>query len=330
MSLAALNIPGLIASAGAAALAALPIAEQLVAADAIEWTTVRAATAIAYTVQIVAVSVPGRIDGEVAKAIEDERKGSASKSTASKEGKNLSPGNGRTLVAPAGWAFAIWGPIFLGEFVFVASQAAIPADDPLVPLLKKTAVPFIFAHTFQSLWCAAFRRKYSGNLQYISFAMLSATAFFLSKAHAAFASASSSYGFATYLKLFLPISMHCGWTVAASLVNLNGAFSMLDSSSPRAIAWLGHISVAAATAIGVAVTTTRSAPVFGGVITWALLAVADGMKQRLEWAKKTDATEKNIHGATTQRWLSLAGGLVTGLTVIALTAKTMMSNKDKK
>jgi len=273
------------------------------------------------------VSIPGRIDGEVAKAIEDERKGGPddSATTATDEGKKLAPRNGRTLVAPSGWAFAIWGPIFLGELVFVASQAAVSADDPLVPLLRKTAVPFSFAHVFQSLWCAAFRKKYTGNLMYISFGMLSATAYSLSRAHAAYTSESSTYGFATYARMFLPISMHCGWTVAASLVNLNGAFSMKDSASPKAIALLGHVSVVAAAAAGVVVTTARSAPVFGGVVSWALLAVADGMKQRLAKAKKDgDMDASNLVGAATQRRLCLIGAAASGVAVIVATAKSFL------
>ena len=210
------------------------------------------------------------------------------------------------------------------------SQATITSDDPLVPLLRKTAGPFTFAHIFQSLWCAAFRKKYSGNLMYISFGMLSATAFSLSKAHAAYSSESSTYSFATYAKLFLPISMHCGWTVAASLVNLNGAFSMKEPSSPKAIALLGHVSVVAAAVVGVVITTTRKAPVFGGVVSWALLAVADGMKQRLAKAKKEDNMDaSNLVGAATQRMLCLLGAAASGAAVIVSTAKIFLQGKSK-
>ena len=116
--------------------------------------------------------------------------------------------------------------------------------------------------------------------------------------------------------------------MAASIVNLNGAFSMKESSSPRAIAWLGHTSVVAASAVGVAVTTMRSAPVFGGVISWALLAVADGMKQRIEKAKKNDDMKAtNLIGAATQRKLSLLGAAVSGVAVILTTAKRFLSPK---
>jgi len=323
MSLAAsLNQPAAVAAAGAGAFILLPFVEELATKGVFTWAQLKGAAAAAYALQVVCVSLPGRIDGEMAKEMANED------SILGEEAKNLSTRNGKTLVAPAGWAFAIWGPIFMGELVSVISQLSITADDPMVPLLRKTSVPFAFAHIFQSLWCAAFRRKYSGNLMYISFGMLASTAFSLSKAHAAYAAESPTYSGGTYAKLFWSMSLHTGWTVAASIVNLNGAFSMKESSSPRAIAWLGHASVVAASAVGVAVTTMRSAPVFGGVISWALLAVADGMKQRIEKAKKNDDMKAtNLIGAATQRKLSLLGAAVSGVAVILTTAKRFLSPK---
>lgn len=325
ISLAALNQPAAVAAAGTGAFILLPFVEDLAAKGVFTWAQLKGAAAAAYALQVVCVSIPGRIDGEMAKELQDEND-----SVVGDEAKKLSSRNGRTLVAPAGWAFAIWGPIFMGELVSVISQLSIPADDPLVPLLRKTSVPFAFAHIFQSLWCAAFRRKYSGNLMYISFGMLASTAYSLSMAHAAFAAESSTYSGGTYAKLFLSLSLHTGWTVAASIVNLNGAFSMKESSGPRAIALLGHASVVAATAVGVAVTTMRSAPVFGGVISWALLAVADGMKQRIEKAKKKDdMNASNLIGAANQRKLSLLGAAVSGVAVLVTTAKMFLLPKVK-
>ena len=336
MSLAALNQPAAVAAAGAGAFILLPFVEEIAAKGVFTWAQLKGAAAAAYALQVVCVSIPGRIDGEMAKDLQDEKRRadgkevSTNKDSAGEEAKKLSSRNGKTLVAPAGWAFAIWGPIFVGELVSVISQLSIPADDTLVPLLRKTAVPFAFAHIFQSLWCAAFRRIYSGNLMYISFAMLASTAYSLSKAHAAFAAESSSYSGGTYAKLFFSMSLHTGWTVAASIVNLNGAFSMKESSSPRNIAFLGHASVVAATAVGVAVTTMRSAPVFGGVISWALLAVADGMKQRIEKAKKNDdMNASNLTGAAMQRKLSLLGAAVSGVAVIVTTANMYLLPKVK-
>ena len=54
----------------------LPFAERLVEGYIFSWTQIKAAAAAAYLVQVIAVSVTGRIDAEVAKDTVDEQKGS--------------------------------------------------------------------------------------------------------------------------------------------------------------------------------------------------------------------------------------------------------------
>lgn len=105
MSLSELNQPAAVATVGTGALILLHFAEHLVSHGVFSWAQLKAASAAAYCIQVVAVSAPGRIDGEVAKAIADEKKGGAGISpTITDEGMQLAPRNGRTLVAPSGWA----------------------------------------------------------------------------------------------------------------------------------------------------------------------------------------------------------------------------------
>lgn len=312
MSLSALNYPPLVASAGAALGLGLPAMERVISTS--PWAVVRLATLASFGLNFIAVSRPGRLDGEAA----------------AEDGK-LSPRNGRTLVAPAGWAFAIWGPIFLGEFIHVTAQLFVPETSAMVPLLKKMAGPFIGAQLFQTLWCAAFRPKYKGYLMYISSAFLGATAYSLSKAHTIFTKDfDGSYSAVTYGIHLLPIALHFGWITAASLVNLNGAFAMMEKSTSKMIALIGHASIVGATALGTYMTLTKSAPVYGGVISWALLAVADSMKQRLEAAEQEQAAKKKdkkgnppgLYGAKTQLTLSRVGAFVcTGASVLATGSK---------
>ena len=47
---------------------------------------------------------------------------------------------------------------------------------------------------------------------------------------------------------FVPLTMHFGWTTAATLVNLNGSIAMGTSNSDTAVVGVGHASVIAATA----------------------------------------------------------------------------------
>lgn len=164
-------------------------------------------------------------------------------------------------------------------------------------------MPFAFAHLFQTLWCASFRPTFFARpwSKWISVVALGNTAWSLFRAHAA-ARAVDPTG-AAYLVGALPLSLHLGWTTAATLVNLNGAVasSPPDVVSDAVVTAVGHASVAAATAIGVAAGVVLGAPVVSGVLSWALFAVADGTKQR---KVKTAAVER-------QRTLSLIGAFST-------------------
>jgi hypothetical protein len=206
-------------------------------------------------------------------------------------------------------AFSIWGPIFVGELVLVTAQLLVGPNDSMAPFLKSASVPFMAANLFQSLWCAAFRPKYKGRWMAVSFASLVSTAFSLSKVHNA---ALGLIGW-DYVIYGLPTSLHFGWVTAASLVNLNGAVAMQKEVSASTVAWVGHLSVVTATVLGILVTVSRQAPVYGGVICWALTAVADGMAKRVMATKNdTDQQKVGVRGAKLQHRLSQIGAILTG------------------
>jgi hypothetical protein len=232
---------------------------------------------------------------------------------------------GRSLVAPAGWAFVIWAPIFIGEMIMVTSQLALPESSSVAPIIKQLTGPYVAAQLFQTLWAASFRPKYQGMWRFVSAMNLSGTAYSLSFCHAVYTQSDhQSYSNGQYVLYFLPLSLHFGWTTAASLVNINGMVAMGDVSS-KTVAWFGHGSVVAATVLGVWVTTTRSAPVYGGVIAWALAAVASGMKTRIHETVKEDQDRVGVYGAKTQRILCVAGAVISAgvsiLTAVSLRSK---------
>ena len=215
MSLAALNSPLLLTLSGAGALAGLPTLETAIQSGAISFLTVKTANALLFALNLYAVQQPGRLDGKLQ---EDMIK-------AKKSGKEplFYDDRGRTLVSPSGWAFSIWGVIFLGELVFCSSSFLVEESSPVAQVIKNASGGFMMGQVFQILWTASFRPKYKGRLMYISAAMLSGIAWSLSRAHAGFAlDTASSYGMGQYLLYFFPMSLHFGWTMAASLVNLNG------------------------------------------------------------------------------------------------------------
>jgi len=181
-------------------------------------------------------------------------------------------------------AFIIWAPIYFGELVMVTSQFFFPETSAVSSIIQQISVPFTFANIFQSLWCASFRPKYRGKYSFISAAMLTIIAYSLSKAHVIYASSPHAITKSQYCLLFLPLSLHYGWTTAATLVNWNGSVAKQDPahiSTPRIMAGLGHFSAAVATLLGSYITIRQKSPVYGAVIAWALAAVSDGMRKRL-------------------------------------------------
>ena len=319
MSLRNLNSPPLVAMAGATLTVGLPMLEAALSSSS-SLTLLKSLNAAAFATNVIAVSVPGRLDGPQDQQMREGNlnpsKPNATKESidedsplVGKEDKDTSAyslNRSRTLVNPSGWAFSIWGPIYLGEAAFVATQF-LASDAATSALLPQITAPFVAANLFQSLWCASFRPSYGeGWKKYISAAMLGGTAYSLSLVHSAGATVADP----TMLShLLLPITMHFGWTSAATLVNLNGSLASDQSASPRSLIALGNSSAVIATALGVGVTVSQSAPAYGLTLAWALAACADGMSKRIPCQNAVEE-ETLAKGAVVQKNLCWAGSMV--------------------
>mmetsp|Transcript_17667 Transcript_17667/g.38189 ORF Transcript_17667/g.38189 Transcript_17667/m.38189 type:complete len:331 (-) Transcript_17667:1279-2271(-) len=316
MSLRNLNSPPVVAIAGAAISIGLPMLEAALSSSA-SLSLLKSLNVVAFATNVIAVSVPGRLDGQLDEKMRagelDPTKpnATASKSedsplVAGKEKSSVYTLNlSRTLINPSGWAFAIWGPIYLGEASFVAAQL-FASDAATLALLPHITAPFVAANLFQSLWCASFRPSYGeGWKKYISVAMLAGTGYSLSLVHSA-GSAVMAADPSSLSYLLLPMTVHFGWVSAATLVNLNGALASDESASPRSLIALGNSSALAATALGVGLTVSQSAPAYGLTLAWALAACADGMTKRIPSQSATEE-ETLAKAAGVQKNLCWAG-----------------------
>jgi hypothetical protein len=203
--LASLNKPPIVVAAGAVIAAGFPLV------PALSVGVLQVANVLAFATNVYAVSVPGRMDGDQERKM---RQGDLNP-TPTLESTTLLPGEQRhrdeneneplgvslrerTLVRPAGWAFAIWAPIYLGEATFCVAQFVDASN--LAAVLPQASVPFVAANLLQSLWCASFRASYNeGSWQkYVSCATLGGTAYAL------------SYIPTELSWFFLPMAMHFG------------------------------------------------------------------------------------------------------------------------
>ena len=87
------------------------------------------------------------------------------------------------LFTPSGWAFAIWGPIFLGEWLMMLYLTNVPS----AATLGAAAAPgWCAATAAQVAWCAAFRPSVCGpSMLWVPAALLAATGVGLGVAHRA-------------------------------------------------------------------------------------------------------------------------------------------------
>mmetsp|Transcript_8232 Transcript_8232/g.20062 ORF Transcript_8232/g.20062 Transcript_8232/m.20062 type:complete len:322 (+) Transcript_8232:106-1071(+) len=309
--LSALNSPSLVSAAGVAVALGFPYYASLAQSSSL--VALSAANVAAFALNVFAVSVPGRMDGEVARKMAEDVS-----ARGADDGKPLDADTGvytllrgRSLVAPSGWAFAIWGAIYLGEVAFVGVQC-FPSS-ALADVLPEITAPFVAANIFQSLWCASFRSKYSsGWYKYVSAGMLVGTVAMLSKVAMVGSTSAVPH-------IFIPLTMHFGWTTAATLVNLNGSLAMDENISDLAVIAAGHASAAVGTALGTGLAVAHSMPAYALTLAWALAACADGMKTRQ--APSSDGPRVRLErGASVQRALCSMGAASCALAagVIAL------------
>jgi len=177
-----------------------------------------------YALCYYAVMQPGRIDGQASQ--------SASKDSKAPDIQDYTRRN--SLVTPSNWAFAIWAFIFLGELLFVTSSSKlIQQDSPIAPLFRAVPASFIMAQLYQTFWTQAFRPNFRGNLLCLSSAFCHRVS--LSRAYRLFISASLLIKQYQYLLYFFPMTLHFGWTTAASLVNWNGNVATNEKASLRAL-----------------------------------------------------------------------------------------------
>jgi hypothetical protein len=97
-----------------------------------------------------------------------------------------------------------------------------------------------------------------------------------------------------------------GWTTAATLVNVNGSMAMSRNISETSIVAAGHASALLATLLGVGLTVMELAtPAYGLTISWALAAVASGVK--VEEQNGGDRSPTMQTGARVQQTLCWVG-----------------------
>ncbi|CAJ1353033.1 unnamed protein product [Effrenium voratum] len=172
-----------------------------------------------------------------------------------------------TLITPSGYAFSIWGLIFLGEGVFAVAQ--------MFPKFSSSAVvdavtPFwLSACTFQIGWTIFFAQEL------MLLALICMLAILVSLLGAILrADLLQEVSCAEYGLLRAPFSLHCGWIIAASALNIN-VLADFYKAAPEILLMLAILCLSAISVLVAlfAFAVPKADPLIGLVACWALLAI---------------------------------------------------------
>lgn len=174
----------------------------------------------------------------------------------------------RTLITPSGWAFAIWGPLFLGSAIFAIWQALPGQRNSL--LLNRIAWPAAIALAAQGVW-ATYTQFY--NLTAISaIIILVSLVGLLVCLRAMVQQPQLTTGERWFAALVL--SALAAWLTAASIVNVSATLVYYGVGGGFAYPLAAAVMVAIGGLIaGIAVNRTRGNPWYALVFCWALLAI---------------------------------------------------------
>mmetsp|Transcript_56783 Transcript_56783/g.122745 ORF Transcript_56783/g.122745 Transcript_56783/m.122745 type:complete len:303 (-) Transcript_56783:78-986(-) len=172
----------------------------------------------------------------------------------------------QTLVSPAGWAFSIWGPIFIWEGVFAVAQMFPRFRNS--PMALAVAPWWWSACFFQIAWTMFFAQEIIPVSLVCMFGILG------SLLGLALWTDGQEATCAEIGLLRAPFSLHLGWIIVASILNVN-VQADANSAPPEQMLALAILSVVAVCVIAAnfAGSVRSPDPIICLVATWAFLGI---------------------------------------------------------
>lgn len=162
---------------------------------------------LGYAVFFAANLIPGRLDSKLGRPKREDLR----------------------FFTPAGFTFAVWAPIFLGELLMSVS-VLVPATLATSGSgwLQDMAPSYAAASMYQAMWCLAFR-EWALQYQWVPASLLTLAAVALYRAHFHIA---TSYAAGTgtiwgLLACRIPVALHFAWITAAAALSWNGQLAAM-------------------------------------------------------------------------------------------------------
>jgi hypothetical protein len=225
------------------------------------------------------------------------------------------------LIQPAGWAFSIWGPIYIAEILYVL---AVLFYDP--EKLLPSSNLFFYAFNAMNLLQVAWEVAFSQESITLSAVILVSTIPVLLAAFAAYLQHGAwrrkdckSYISASISGLFLfCLGLHAGWVTVAGHLNINIAAVANKASLAEQIAYANMSIISVLIVIGIFCAWFR-APMPALSVSWAFLAIATNPK-----SQSGDVVDgyKRTAAAVAILVLSFAGAVFVGQALMKPAAKS--------
>lgn len=175
------------------------------------------------------------------------------------------------LFAPADFAFLIWPLIYVGEVILTILVVNYSSS---TTVLFEAITPFwALANLAQVLWCLTFRRNCPLIVSTIALFVAVAA---LDKVHSELTTHLMNFSFEPKWRIVamrFPISLHLGWLMAASLLNLNILIGTLEAHVCVQVS-CAFVSIILSLVAGCLWTLVRNDPVIALTLAWAVNAIA--------------------------------------------------------
>jgi len=211
----------------------------------------------------------------------------------------------QTLVTPAGFAFSIWGIIFTSQFIFVVAQLLIKK------VQSKDAVGVGYNYIGVCIAQAAWVIVFNFEIIWLSLPLMLTILYFLLKINVNQYHDSDETTIRDSWLFQFPFSIHCGWILAASFVNLNVVLVKYSvSSSIQYYAALFSLLVLFHGAILPLVSLSKPQYVIPSVLSWALYGIYSELQDPKELILNT-FTQSNISSIQNKAFYAMITILIT-------------------
>ena len=173
-----------------------------------------------------------------------------------------------TLITPAGWAFAIWGPLFFGSAVYAIWQALPGQRDNA--LLDAIAWPSVVGLSSQGVWATYTQ---FADLTWISAVIILTSLAGLLVVLRTLVHFERDFTLAERVIVGVTFGALVAWLTAASIVNITAALTFHGVGDGQDAALTAGLVLVGGIIASLATVRSRGNPWYAAVFCWALLAI---------------------------------------------------------